>query len=260
MLAVGSLSALAGHAAYSAMASFAWGAADYYLGRKRKPSVWGYAVLGLAAASLTHGIHNLLGALGRDGLILTLGLDVLYFGLLAFLLSDARKLSPYHTFPLGRWKEAVQWIDHGLARDPDNWILHQRRGMYLVRGPDVAEAARSFAQAAVLSGDPVPRAWAAALRRLEGRADSGELAAAVEDIPVSRRPAFLAAFRSAAGGLSPGDRLVHEVSALVEPPGEASSPSWNSRPGYMDRSPEALARAREVREKSRRLRDRRLVI
>jgi hypothetical protein len=123
--------------------------------------------------------------------------------------------------------------------------------MYLLRGPDPAEAGRCFSRAAVLSGDPIPHAWAAALRNLEDRADSGELAAAIEDIPVSRRTAFLSAFRHVAGGLSPGDRLVHEVSALVEPPGEAPSPSRDALPGYKDRSPEALARAREVREKSR---------
>ena len=259
-LALGSLTALAGHGAYTAMSAFAWGASDYYLGRSERAGVWGYAVLGLAAACLSHSIHNLLGALGRDGLILTLGLDMLYFGLLSFFLSDARKLSPYYTFPLGRWYDAVRWIEHGLSRDPDNWILHQRKGMYLMRGPDMAEAERSFSRAAILSGDPVPRAWAAALKRLGGQADSGELAAAVNAIPFARRESFLSAFRHAAAGLSPGDRLVAEVSSVLEPAQPPSAPSWDTLPGYMDRSPAALARARVLREKSRRLRDRRLVI
>lgn len=258
--ALGSLTALAGHGVYAATAAFAWGAADYYLGRTGRAGVWGYATLGLTAACLSHGIHNLLGSLGRDGLFLTLALDAVFFFLFAFFLSDARRLSPYYTFPLGRWKEAVRWIDHGLARDPDNWILHQRKGMYLLRGPDPAEAGRCFSRAAVLSGDPVPHAWAAALRRLEGRADAGELAAAVEAIPPARRESFLTAFRNVAGGLSPGDRLTVEIASIVEPPEPTPPPAWDALPGYMDRSPEALARARELREKSRRLRDRRLVI
>jgi len=250
---VRSLVALAGHGAWTAVSAFSWGAADYYLGRERRRGAWGYTSLGLCLAAAGHACYNSLGELGRGSLVLMLGLAGLYFALLSAALSDGRRLSPYYGFPLEDWAKAVVHLDYGLDRDPGNWVLFQRRGLYLLRGGYLKDAAEDFQAAMERGGGAWPRAWLAAALRLEGLAEGGELEAALGALEAGALAAFLSVLRRVASGLPGGKELVREVAALLPPPPPEPEPppSWLARPGGMDRRPEAVARARALREKGR---------
>lgn len=251
-LAVRGVFSLAGHGTYTALAAFAWGVRDYYAREERGLVSRGLPILGLVSATCLHASFNSLGILGPVASDWMFFLDVCCIAILTWALVEVRALSPYRSLPSDRWREALRSIDLGLARDPDNWILHQRKGIYLISAGRLEEAEESFFLAWALNPAPLPRAWLLTARRLRGTAGTRDLAAAIREIPMAGRGSFIAHLRSAASGLPGGTSAVREVTEAIAPAqSRKPSPAWDSIPGIMDRRRSSIVHARALRDRAR---------
>ncbi|MBL8968827.1 MAG: PrsW family intramembrane metalloprotease, partial [Spirochaetaceae bacterium] len=251
---------VAGHMTWGAISGFSWGAADYYFTGRKPRGAWGYPVLGLCVASALHAGYNSLPF--GDGGILPICFTVVAFACLSSGLSDSVRLSPYYNFPLADWRKALAWVEHGIDRDPGNWLLRQRRGMYHLAGGLLENAKEDFGDAEAFGGGDYPLVWLQAIGRLEGKLDWGELAVAVLGLPPSRREIFARSATRAFSRLPEGRPVAKEIAALVLPPPpprprRREAPAWDSKPGLMLRSVEGKARARALRDGSGSVRVRR---
>jgi RsiW-degrading membrane proteinase PrsW (M82 family) len=239
---------VSGHKAYAAISAFSWGAAEYYLKSKKRKNAWGFTVLGLCVATLAHALYN---SAGEVALTLRFWVNLVCFAGLTALLSDSVRLSPYYNFPLYRWEEALEWLDWAIDRDGGNWILRQRRGMYLLRGGFVDEAREDFQAAALLSGNPFPKAWSAAALRLKGKGAAAGLAAAIAELQPEQREPFLRAFKRVARYSKEGPLVSREISGFVlrQQPRRRrlEAPGWDSLPGRLLRGSAAASRLKSRR-------------
>ncbi len=244
---------VAGHMTWTAVSAFSWGAADYYFTGRKPRGAWGYSVLGLCLASLLHAFYNSLP--NGDGGVLLVMFNAAAFAALASGLSDSVKLSPYYNFPLADWRKALAWVEHGINRDPGNWLLRQRRGMYHLAGGLLENAKEDFEDAAAFGGDDYPLAWLSAIGRHEGKLGWEDLAAAILGLPPARREIFARSAKRVFERLPAGRPVAKEIAALALPPRPAAprrryGPSWDAKPGVMLRSTEGKARARALRDGS----------
>ena len=177
--------------------------------------------------------------------------NLVCFAGLTALLSDGVRLSPYYKFPLDRWKEALEWLDWAISRDGENWILRQWRGMYLLRGGFIYDAQEDFEAAAFLSGDPFPRAWNAAVQRLQGSGAAAGLAAAIADLRPEQREPFSRVFKRVTRYSKQGAPVSKEIAGLVvrQQPRRRriDAPGWNALPGTLLRGEAAAARLKSRR-------------
>lgn len=239
---------VSGHMAYAAISAFSWGAADYYLKSKKRKGAWGFTVLGLCIATLAHALYN---SAGEVAYTLMFWVNLVCFAGLTALLSDGLRLSPYYNFPLDRWEEALEWLDWAVGRDGGNWILRQRRGMYLLRGGFIDEAREDFQAAAHLSGNPFPKAWSAAVLRLRGGGTAAALAAAIADLRPEQREPFYRSFKRVARYSKGGPLVSREIGGLVlrQQPRRRrlAAPGWDSLPGTLLRGGAAATRLKSRR-------------
>ncbi|HOX16827.1 MAG TPA: PrsW family glutamic-type intramembrane protease [Spirochaetales bacterium] len=197
-IAIRSLAELGGHMAYTALSGAVWGGTLYW-GEVRAERLWrGLPVLGVAAASLAHGLHNTIAY--HAGMTAFLW-DALVAFALARLVREAGRHSPYRAYPVAERVKALEAIGRGLALDPRSRTLLLRQGIYLAAGGDWVRSAASF-RAAYLApgGGHYSKALWAAARLVSGEADAREeLEDAWRRMPEGSREAFVRTVRTMAG-------------------------------------------------------------
>jgi RsiW-degrading membrane proteinase PrsW (M82 family) len=115
-----------------------------------------------------HGFHNFF--LYFDTSLLSRGVDILSLGIAVSALLYLRKKSPFHIFPLDRWREAADFIEEALRVDPKNFLLHKRAALYYLYGGKLEKAHQHLKTASELSpSDYSVSLYCAAVSYLEGR-------------------------------------------------------------------------------------------
>ncbi|MBP7096313.1 MAG: PrsW family intramembrane metalloprotease [Spirochaetia bacterium] len=197
-IAIRSLSELGGHMAYTALSGAVWGGTLYW-GEIRAERLWrGLPVLGVAAASLAHGLHNTIADNAGFPVFLW---DALAAFALARFVREAGRRSPYRAYPVADREKALEAIGRGLALDPRNRTLLLRRGLYLASGGEWEGAAESFREAYLApGGGHYSKALWAAARLASGEEGALEI---LEDayrwMPDRTRDAFARAVRTVTG-------------------------------------------------------------
>ncbi|HUW42563.1 MAG TPA: PrsW family glutamic-type intramembrane protease [Rectinemataceae bacterium] len=244
---------IASHMAWAALAAFSYGAVVYWYEREHRPVKWGLVVLGVTVSCFLHGLSDFLVITDEVTFFLAYLLDIVAVAALLTALGDTRPLSPYFRYDLKDWRKAVDSLGYGIARDPGNWILYQRRGGYFLYGRDLYAARTDFEMAWQLSRDPGCAASLAVAEFLLGvPGGSVALSPALAAMGADSRKSLVVSLRQSLPRLEGGHELlarVNRISAELLPP----KPGFfrvQARTGWMDRKPEAVMRARAARKRS----------
>lgn len=148
---------VASHMSWSAIAAFSYGARVFYKDRDWSKRTRWFIPVGLLSASYLHGVIDLLLMSGGYGFYLGIDLYMATFVVLFIAIGKSRKLSPYYGFALKDYGKALRTIESSIRRDPKNWALHYRRGVYALCGGWDEEAREAFEDAMLLTENPYPR-------------------------------------------------------------------------------------------------------
>lgn len=241
------------HMAWSALSAFSYGAVVYWYERERRPIKWGLVILGVSTSGFLHGLSDYFVMTSWTTFFLSFVMDVAIVVGLMLALQDSRKLSPYYAYPFSEWKKAIRNLDYGIGKDPANWILYQRRGMYLLRAREFYQARSDFELALQLSSTPMCAAWLTAAQMVLGRAEAERaLKRALKALDREGRRGFMNSLKEALRGYEPGLSLIKLILKIIM---ELELPkpkrfAVQTRTGSMDRSPQAIMQARAARSRS----------
>jgi len=242
------------HMSWAALSAFSYGAVVYWYERERERIKWGLVIFGICSACCLHGLCDFLIATNYVTFFFAYVLEIATVAALFVLLKDSSRLSPYYSYPFSEWPKAIDSLNYGIARDAQNWVLYQRRGTYHLVGRNFYEARFDFEMAVNLSKDPGCRAYFAMTETLLGFRDVGlSLTPELAAMETGARRAFLTSLRRIFYRYDRATELVRQVATIVkelEPPKPQvfRVQSWT---GSMDRSREAIIRARSARARSK---------
>ncbi|GAB1484923.1 hypothetical protein MASR2M78_37410 [Treponema sp.] len=104
----------------------------------------GYVALG----AVIHGLYNFFVGLDTYFLAFTMLLSGVFLTLV--LLKETELSSPFRRFSLYDWREAAEQLTKVAHKDPGNWLVRERAGLYLMYGGKYASASQYLNEAANL--------------------------------------------------------------------------------------------------------------
>ncbi len=130
VLLIRSIITIIGHVTYAVIWGYAWGSVGYINGGKTKTLGLLYTFIALIAAAMFHGASNFL--LSSHFLLLALLSDILAIALFFIIYQAVKVNSPYRSFRLQEYRNAIPTLQTGLKKYPESYVMNKKLGIFYI--------------------------------------------------------------------------------------------------------------------------------